>query len=350
MYTVTFALNTAFFKTKLLFFISGLVGSMAAAKVPDFSYSCEICGLEGLNDEQLRSHMLLQHLEGAVSCPFCDLGDISADELLVHVNSAHLEYLTPEHELLAFIDDDDEDHLPPPRYGIATAASPDVDLDDAASPAEPYYNTLQRFLRGAHSSQPEPQPVAQHNHVADRYRCLEPAGKPWDHSWNHNNNLNNNNEVVEEEPAPAVHQQPPAGGSVAPQGSPLRSQLALNLKQRSSPAKQDIEQQCPLCPFRHASPLLLEEHINRQHFDLTSPSFPPPSPASSLGAVGGATTTFGGSARRRGDVNYNCPFCARIFHDSPDLELHVNIEHKDILSPSKVFKEIWQKFSWLIVS
>jgi hypothetical protein len=302
---------------------------MASAKVPDFSYSCEICGLEGLNDEQLRGHMLLQHLDGAVSCPFCDLGDISADELLVHVNSAHLEYLTPEHELLAFIDDD-EDLASATRFSVATAASPDEDLD-ATSPAEPYYNTLQRFLRGAHSSQPEV--PAQHNHVADRYRMAEPAAHPsWDHSWNHNNNVaNNNNDLHEERASPSP--QPPLGGSIAPQGSPLRSQLALNLKQRSSPAKHETEQQCPLCPFRHASPLLLEEHINRQHFDLTSPSFPPQSPASSLGAVGGVTSAFG--ARRR-DVNYNCPFCARIFHDSPDLELHVNIEHKDILSPSKV--------------
>jgi len=113
-----------------------------AAKVPDFSYSCEICGLEGLNDEQLRTHMLFQHVEGAVSCPFCDLGDVSADELMVHVNSAHLEYLTPEHELMAFIDDDDQ-----LQYSTASAASPELDIEAGA--AEPYYSTLQRYLEKA---------------------------------------------------------------------------------------------------------------------------------------------------------------------------------------------------------
>lgn len=49
----------------------------------------------------------------------------------------------------------------------------------------------------------------------------------------------------------------------------------------------------------------------RQHFDLTSPS------------VGKCS----------GEV-YSCPLCAKNFNSSPDLELHVNIEHRDILSPA----------------
>lgn len=31
-----------------------------------------------------------------------------------------------------------------------------------------------------------------------------------------------------------------------------------------------------------------------------------------------------------------CPICNRTFESAPDLELHVNIEHRDILSPAKV--------------
>lgn len=31
-----------------------------------------------------------------------------------------------------------------------------------------------------------------------------------------------------------------------------------------------------------------------------------------------------------------CPICCRVFESSGDLELHVNIEHKDILSPAKI--------------
>lgn len=31
---------------------------------------------------------------------------------------------------------------------------------------------------------------------------------------------------------------------------------------------------------------------------------------------------------------YPCPLCVKTFNSAPDLELHVNIEHKDVLSPA----------------
>lgn len=70
---------------------------MATSKPPEMNYTCEICGLEGFNDEEMRSHMVFYHLQGAANCPFCDLGEISPTEMLTHVNSAHLDYLTPRY-------------------------------------------------------------------------------------------------------------------------------------------------------------------------------------------------------------------------------------------------------------
>lgn len=32
--------------------------------------------------------------------------------------------------------------------------------------------------------------------------------------------------------------------------------------------------------------------------------------------------------------NFSCPLCVKSFTSPPDLELHVNIEHKDVLSPA----------------
>lgn len=69
--------------------------------------------------------------------------------------------------------------------------------------------------------------------------------------------------------------------------------------------------QCPMCQYKSISPNELEEHINRQHFDLMSPS---------VGSCTGET--------------YPCPLCTKAFNSAPDLELHVNIEHKDVLSPA----------------
>jgi uncharacterized C2H2 Zn-finger protein len=225
--------------------------------------------------------MVVYPLEGAASCPFCDLGEVSAEEMLVHVNNAHLDYLTPEQELLAFIDDDDDD-----------------DEDEDSSERD--------------TARPSPW-------------TLSP--EPRENGWINNINNNNNNYCGGGSTAGSSSGCALAGtangGASAGSGSPLRSQLALNLRTSAVPstAKKATPQQCPMCSYSSDSPLQLEEHINRQHFDLTSPSFPasPPGPQETV---------------------YNCPLCVRTFQNSPDLELHVNIEHKDILSPAKVSLQI----------
>ena len=75
------------------------------ASSPIQEHSCEICGASGLSDEFMREHTRACHVEGNVQCPFCGLGGVAPAELLLHVNQAHLDYLTPENELMSFIDD-----------------------------------------------------------------------------------------------------------------------------------------------------------------------------------------------------------------------------------------------------
>lgn len=109
------------------------------------------------------------------------------------------------------------------------------------------------------------------------------------------------------------------------EGSPYRSQLALKLKNtntstNSMKTPQSPPLQCPLCPHKGETPARLEEHINRQHFDLTSPMVP-----NSTNTTATATTTT--------HQSFPCPLCVRTFTAASDLELHVNIEHRDVLSP-----------------
>lgn len=62
-----------------------------------------------------------------------------------------------------------------------------------------------------------------------------------------------------------------AGG----QGSPLRSQLGLKLKSHkpiTTTTTKPSPLQCLLCPYTTENPSVLEEHINRSHFDPLSPS------------------------------------------------------------------------------
>lgn len=221
-----------------------------AAKMPELNYSCEICGADGLSDEEMRVHIVMCHLKGAASCPFCDLEDVTAEEMLTHVNSAHLDYLTPERELLTFIDDDEDSERHEEMSNWSASMIP-------------------------------------HNGLS--------------------NNINNNNNnsycdlKLENEGASGW--------------SPRRSQLALNLSSSSAISMMTPGlHKCPMCTYSNENTAQLEEHINRQHFDLTSPSFPIESPSGC----------------------YSCPLCSKSFFNSSDLEFHVNIEHKDILSPGKV--------------
>lgn len=70
---------------------------------PTALYSCDICGQDGLNENDMKSHVLIAHVEGAVSCPFCDLEGTTAEEMTLHVNSQHLDYSTTK------LDDYDDD-------------------------------------------------------------------------------------------------------------------------------------------------------------------------------------------------------------------------------------------------
>ncbi|XP_066947657.1 zinc finger-containing ubiquitin peptidase 1-like isoform X2 [Macrobrachium rosenbergii] len=246
-----------------------------ASKMPEVLYSCEVCGQEGLTDEDLRSHMLLVHIEGTTSCPFCDLGDISPEEMVYHVNSAHLDYLSPQDESL------EEETLM-----VTNGFGDHIILDS-----------------------PFGKSIIDNKHLDNHVPVITVDED--DDNDNYNANL-----------------QSPAKGNSSNQGSPSRSQLSLNLNQWDrrhrlaspgllrSPLIDSQVTQCPLCGMKEKSPQKLEEHVNRAHFDLTSPSFPAETPQE--------------------EVIFTCPLCMKQFESSPDLELHVNIEHKDILSPSKL--------------
>ena len=49
-----------------------MAGLGELARVP--LHTCELCGQEGLTEPDMRSHMMVQHIESSPSCPFCDLG------------------------------------------------------------------------------------------------------------------------------------------------------------------------------------------------------------------------------------------------------------------------------------
>lgn len=64
--------------------------------------TCEICGEEILLEEDMKTHLLLSHLENRMHCLLCSLSGVSYDELCFHISSAHPEKQHRTQELTHF--------------------------------------------------------------------------------------------------------------------------------------------------------------------------------------------------------------------------------------------------------
>ncbi|KAL0870931.1 hypothetical protein ABMA27_004759 [Loxostege sticticalis] len=348
-----------------------------------FPYTCELCGAEGLTDEGMRSHTLEAHVAGRPECPFCDCA-VPPPQLVGHVQRAHLHYLTPERELMAFIDDQSPSFDEDSKMTTTDSCSYNTpgSINGWHSP-----DTSTSFHNGAISKN-----LSYHNGYHDKDNRSEKDDDRYSRSPKNINltngvkNINISNGVIPKKvqrqnsndaevnghDRKGVHSSPSHKSSnnyegspnknkltmaSAGQGSPLRSQLALKLKpntpKKSAPTPSPTVQ-CLLCDFTSTCPRKLEEHINRAHFDLTSPSVMGNANANSdnptlvvnnptLGlntttlTLDNPTLAFSAMAMSPGPhgSSFQCPICEREFVNGSEVEVHVNVEHRDILSPQK---------------
>ncbi|CAK1586707.1 unnamed protein product [Parnassius mnemosyne] len=348
-----------------------------------FPYTCELCGAEGLTDDGMRTHTLEAHVAGRPDCPFCDC-NVPQTQLVGHVQRAHLHYLTPERELMAFIDDQ----------------SPGYDEDSKMTTTDSCSYNTPGSINGWHS--PDMSSTSFHNGAIskninyhngyqdkDNYHKSERDDNRCSRSpkninlcnglkninisngvipkKNHSRENSSDGEIISGHERKGHHCSPSHNtdnyeGSPnknklsmasAGQGSPLRSQLALKLKTntpKKSPPTPSPTVQCLLCDFTSTCPRKLEEHINRAHFDLTSPSVLSNANANAnitenitLGlsnatlTLDNPTLALSAMAMSPGphSSSFQCPICEREFTSGPEVEVHVNVEHRDILSPQK---------------
>ncbi|KAJ2945429.1 hypothetical protein O0L34_g241 [Tuta absoluta] len=370
-----------------------------------FPYTCELCGAEGLTDEGMRAHTLEAHVQGRPECPFCDC-TVPQPQLVGHVQKAHLHYLTPERELMAFIDDQspsfDEDkmtttdscsyntpgsingwHSPENasyQNGAISKNYPENSLYhngtiSNGAISKNYHHTFQDKESYSYKNEKEEERISRSpkninlsnglkninisnggipKKLQSRQNSNEEVvnGHDKDRKGMHSSPSHNNSSSYEGSPNKSKLTMASAG-----QGSPLRSQLALKLKpntpKKAVPTPSPTVQ-CLLCDFTSTCPRKLEEHINRAHFDLTSPSVMGNANANAnansnttenptLGLANPTLTldnpTLGYSAMAMSpgphSSTFQCPLCEREFSSGSDVEMHVNVEHRDILSPQK---------------
>lgn len=309
---------------------SSSTGTVAeAGTTTSTMHSCEICGLSGLSDDKMLEHMK-DHVEGSVKCPFCGLSGTVPAELLLHVNQAHLDYLTPENELMSFIDDQ------------TPSAEGDSDLSCGLSPSVTEVPGIEmnghqmngyssKQTNGLKSSSISASSISTStSSTATKCNGTIPNGTiskkveaPAIFNYNLMDDNNNNNANCD---INGVSKESSSNNETVHhgEGSPLRSQLGLKLKANKPkitiPTTPSL--MCLMCPYTTDDPRTLEEHINRSHFDPVSPS---------VGAQGSSSSNHVNTLEA-----FQCPICVRCFESCHDLEIHVNHEHRDILSPAKV--------------
>jgi hypothetical protein len=56
-------------------------------------FTCELCGLQGLTDDAMKTHLRTVHIDNdtEVSCFFCDLGGVSPADMTIHINTVHCQ-------------------------------------------------------------------------------------------------------------------------------------------------------------------------------------------------------------------------------------------------------------------
>ncbi|XP_052345817.1 uncharacterized protein LOC127914308 [Oncorhynchus keta] len=53
--------------------------------------TCEICGEELVLDKDMKTHLLLSHMENNMGCPLCSWSGVAYNELRFHINTTHKE-------------------------------------------------------------------------------------------------------------------------------------------------------------------------------------------------------------------------------------------------------------------
>ncbi|KAM5165350.1 zinc finger-containing ubiquitin peptidase 1 [Mantella aurantiaca] len=86
---------------------------------------CDICTQEVPSEDDMRSHLLVAHMEGDCFCPFCSVTGLSFDELSYHINTAHPDALEPWSS-----DEEESGEIQVPTSTSSNLKSPQTNIND----------------------------------------------------------------------------------------------------------------------------------------------------------------------------------------------------------------------------
>lgn len=356
-------------------------------------FTCLICGQEDLTEENMRTHVLLEHVENNVCCPFCDLSGITSEEMNLHINSVHFDDMTSpgskntegETNARSRHSSGKED---PEKFGLEhggaipktpskTSIKHSQSLDQSpnkspgkkssklkTSQSESNINKRGKLqLNFELVNEPGPSRMVRESVSSDTIRASTSSHSIRSSASSHTirGSLScdtfdaSQNSHVDSEHAVRLRLQ----NSIHSQNDIIMEEgqdnnnipLQPNLNQVLQPdindnVEPDINSNmpagfsCPLCQFITSSENLIQAHVNMAHVDVLSPARPRPGGADAGPSSVSDTASLYGSSGAESDPNsmmeeYPCPICMRIYTNSGELSLHVNQEHSQIFSPDR---------------
>lgn len=228
---------------------------------------CDICTQEVSSVDDMKSHLLLAHVEQDCCCPFCTITDLTYDELRYHIHMAHADTLEPWSS--------DEEQAEKVH-------------ECTTSPTSSYNGTLGEELSPGNRKTPEefkvPLNVEQNNRTPSS--CKE-------------EDLPGNADTLCTIPASkdrSIQNSAPPTASVVP-----------------TAGSEDFVVECPFCGQAKDSIDKIELHVRMEHADLL------------------ASPTKGNATQQ-----YECPMCALVCANGNILQEHVNLHLEENCDTGKI--------------
>ncbi|KAK2192474.1 hypothetical protein NP493_29g01000 [Ridgeia piscesae] len=262
-------------------------------------YTCDLCGQDGLTDEDMRTHILIEHVEGEISCPFCDLAGTTAEEMNIHVNCEHLNFRSPSKE--------SNGSMVP--YSSVTESPCSSDNGPPSPPIMGRPNVMILSKAGSKTTDDVSSSDGTSFSKLSGQQSLKRARLRLDIASSHS--TGSLVRVDSQESDEKKHK--PRTTELTPSDDTVTNHFV-----------------CPMCDWCATSSDEITRHVNVKHLDVLSPQ-------KTLGVddqnnliVGPSTSSASSGA------TYMCPICGLTKSDSRMLERHVNLQHRDILSPGDI--------------
>ena len=309
-------------------------------------FTCDICGQEGMNELDMRSHVLIEHVEHQISCPFCDLEGTTLEDMNCHINAQHLDFLTPTKE--SSVNDGSEkgpfdaglsdmSNYSSLQSNTSTSTSTATTTTrGAAGPLSPTEITISRIqdlpsgedipvtgegLEGEQSAKRaklflDVPPISTAN--------LNPKESATSTSDNCLKKCHQVNAHVNH-------------SSLSSSSSALKGNDNYGMENSSNSSGKDNLQEeapwysCPMCSWTTVSPNEITHHVNVVHLDAISPSHHNHWPGLDNNTVS-TSTTPPLEKKNSTAADFECPLCGTTCDTISLLEEHVNCHHGDDLS------------------